>query len=202
MQIAKLVGLCIIYVFIVGCSTTDYYFVVNAELVKPEISGNNIYFDGGNIPAALLLNGHHVRPGSRTVLLIRRFDIGGVLTTDDENYEKISIEINNYSIGVPVAINSTDVFIYYSTGSSGYIYKGHGVYAHSGLGKVTIQSASSTEITAEILFTGSARPAGDFPFEEETIRIHDTVVFKKREFSDLTPWLGTPGKSIGNEVYP
>ena len=49
-----------------------------------------------------LLNGHYIKSGNNIVLLVRKFDKGGAFTIDDETYEKITVEIKDYSIGEPI----------------------------------------------------------------------------------------------------
>jgi len=135
-------------------------------------------------------------------LLIRKFDKGKLFTVDDEVFEKLSVEIKKFKVGVPINLGSPDLTIYYSNGGSAFIYKGHGVYSTQGSGTLTIREVEKERIVADIDFSIVAEPAGVFPFEEKRIRIKDSFAFVKIGIGDLTPWLGLPNSDPGREVYP
>jgi hypothetical protein len=134
--------------------------------------------------------------------LIRKFDKGKLFTIDDETYEKLTIEIRNLKIGVPITLGSGDIRFYYSTGSCGFIYKGHGLYSTDGSGEITINKVKKNKILANIDLSIVANPAGTFPFEGKRIQIRETLIFDEIRITDLTPWLGVPNPSLGKEVYP
>lgn len=149
-----------------------------------------------------MLNGHYVTSGNNLVLLIRKFDIGSFFTIDDESYEKLTIEIKNYTVGVPIKFDSPDIHFYYSRGSCGFVYKGQGVYSTSGSGNLIIKKVEKDNIVVELDFTSWAEPAGSFPLKGKKIQVHDLLLFKEKKIAELTPWLGIPGSSFGEEVYP
>jgi len=178
------------------------YYVKNAKMIAFSESEKNTFTGNRPEPAKLLLNGHYVKSGDSLVLLIRRFDKGSVFTLDDEIYEKLTIEIKNYTLGEPIKLGSPDIHFYYSSGSSGFIYKGHGVYSTSGSGNIIVKKVERNTIVVELDFTIWAEPAGPFPFEGRKVQVDGSLSFKEKQVADLTPWLGVPALSLGKEVYP
>ena len=192
----------LISILFFGCSTKEHYFISDAKLNKNYTDEKQNLIRDRNEVSNLLLSGHYISSGNSTILMIRNFDRGNILSVDDETYEKFSIELKNYEVGVPIEIGSLNLKIYYSAGSSGFARKGHGVYADSGKGIITIIENNNDKLTAKIDFTTFAKPAGAFPLEGKRIKIKNTFVFRKKKISDLSPWLGVPDILIGKEVYP
>lgn len=195
-----------IYVFVfslllIGCSQTQLIYLKDAELARSVEAPEYAFLKNRPEGVKLLLNGHYVKSGNNLVLLIRKFDAGKLFTIDDETYEKLTIEIKSFKIGVPVILGSDDISFYYSSGSSGFIHKGHGVYSTGGSGSVTIKEIEENRVVADMDIWVLAKSAGVFSFER-SIQIRGTFVFNEKRISDLTPWLGVPDPSFGREVYP
>jgi hypothetical protein len=202
MQLIKLIFLLSLSVLFFGCLTTQYYYIKSAKLYGSTGNESRPFTEDREEPIRLLLNGHHIKAGSYLILLIRKFDRGSLFSIDDETYEKLTIVLKNFNIDEPIDFNSSSVQIYYSRGSSGFVRKGHGVYADSGKGTITIRKIDINKVIAEIDFKTTAKPAGAFPFESQQIEIQDSFTFSEIEVAGLTPWLGTPSPDIGKEVYP
>jgi len=204
MRKIKLTNLIAIALFLVGCSRMQesYYYLKGAELAKSHQWPEHAFLKSRPEPVGLMLNGHYVKTGNNLVLLIRRFDRGEFFTLDDEIYEKLTIEIRRFDIGVPIRLGSSDIDFYYSRGSSGFAYRGHGFYSTSGSGALTIKQIEQDKITAAMDFSILAKATGAFADQEKTIHIVDTLVFEEKSVGELTPWLGLPSPSIGKEVYP
>lgn len=179
-----------------------FYYIKEANMIAfPESKGDAF---SGNRPksAKLLLNGHYVKAGDSLVLLIRRFDNGCVFTVDDETYEKLTIEIKNYTLGVPIQLGSNDIRFYYSSGSSAFVSKGHGVYSATGSGNVVVNKVEKNRIFVDLDLTILTEPSGTFPFKGREVKIQGSFPFKEKLLPDLSPWLGVPDPSLGKEVYP
>ncbi len=202
MQLINLFCVVITSFIFIGCSNMSLYYVKDAKINifsendKKTIAGNR------QESSKLLLNGHYIKPGNNLVLLVRRFDKGSIFTVDDESYEKLTVEIKNYTFDKPIKLSSPDVRFYYSNGSSGFVSKGHGVYSASGSGSIIVKKNKMNKIAVELNLIILAKPAGAFPFEGRTVKIQELLIFKEIQIAGLTPWLGVPGLSLGEEVYP
>lgn len=152
--------------------------------------------------AKLLLNGHYVKSGDSLVLLVRKFNKGKAFTVDDESFVKLTIEIKKYTLGEALSLESSKIQLYYSSGSSGFVSKGHGVYATSATGTVVVQQKNKGSIKVGLNFTCRAEPAGAFPFESREVRVEGDFVFKEKQLGELSHWIGIPAQSFGKEVYP
>ncbi len=195
--------LCIVFsLSLVSCSRLQTYYVNNAQIASNLEGEKGTFTENRPESTKLLLNGHYVKSGNNLVLLFRRYTTGSIFVIDDEGYEKLTIEIRNYILGKPIRFDSSDIKFYYSSGSSGFVSKGHGVYSTSGSGSLTIRKVERDKITAEIDLTMWARPAGAFPFEGKQVQIRKWVSFEEKNIAELTPWLGIPDSSLGKEVYP
>lgn len=186
---------------LVGCSQTQLIYLRDAELAGSIETPEYAFLKNRPEGVKLLLNGHYVKSGTNLVLLMRKFDKGKLFTIDDETYEKLTIEIKNLKIGIPIILGSDDISFHYSKGSIAFIDKGAGVYSTDGTGRITIKDIEGNKIVADIDISVSAKSAGVFPFER-SISIMGTFVFSEKRVSDLTPWLGIPNPSLGREVYP
>lgn len=201
MQVAA--ALCIgLSLLLIGCSTVNLYYVERAQMIPYSEVDKGSFTSIRPEPAKLLLNGHYVSTGKNLVLLIRQFDKGSPLTIDDEIYEKLTIEIKDYTVGVPMKFDSPDMRFYYSSGSSGHVTRGHGIYATSGSGTLVIKAVEKNRIVVDLDLTMWATPAGAFPFEGRNVHVRELLSFEKKEIAELTPWLGIPDSSLGKEVYP
>ncbi len=202
MQLIKAFCVAVVFFLLTGCPTMQLYCVKDAKMIVFSESNRETFT--GNRPESvkLLLNGHYIKSGDSLVLLIRRFDKGGVFTIDDEIYEKLTIEIKNYTLGEPVRLASSDIQFYYSSGSSGFISKGHGIYSTSGSGNIVVRKVEKNTIVVELDLTIWTEPAGPFPFKGSKVQMQDLLLFKEKQLADLTPWLGIPDSSFGKEVYP
>jgi len=198
----KMVVCVIFVVLLTSCSTTQRYYVKNAEMIPFSESDRGDLTGNRSEAVKHLLNGHYIRSGENLVLLIRKFDKGSTFAIDDESFEKLTIEIRKYTIGVPIALDSPDITLYYSRGGSGWIYKGQGVYSTSASGSLIIRRMERNRLIAEIDMTTWAEPAGEFPFKGREIHIRDVMSFTEKNVSGLTPWTGTPDGDVGHEVYP
>lgn len=202
MRTVKILGLFLFVSIATGCSAMQYYYIQDAKLAQSSDSEEIPFVGNRKESINLLLNGHYIKAGNSLVLLIRKFDKGSLFSVDDETYEKLTIEIKKYEVGVPMSLNSSNIKTYYSSGSSGFVRKGHGVYADLGKGNITIKKINKNKIVAELDFTARAEPTGVFPHEGRTVVIQDSFVFNEKRIADLTPWLGIPDASLGKEVYP
>lgn len=192
----------IIIAMLCGCSKSDLVYVEHAKLHKLDVNGDLGFVKGRTKEVNLLLSGHYVEPGNDLVLLMRHFCGGDLFAIDDETYEKISIEINDYKIGIPIMLNSDAIRFYYSSGSSGFAYKGHGVYSSTGVGEITIDDINKEGLKVKFNITVLARPAGIFPSKSKEVKINGIYLFRKVNIEELSPWLGTLAPSVGKEVYP
>lgn len=195
-----------IYVFVfslllIGCSQTQLIYLKDAELARSIETPEHRFLKNRPEGGKLLLNRHYVKSGNNLVLLIRKFNRGSLFTTDSATYEKLTIEIKRFKIGIPLILGSDHVSFYYSKGNIAFIYKGAGMYSTDGLGSITIKDIGENKIAADIDILVSARSAGVFPFGK-SIQIRGTFVFSEKKINDLTPWLGIPDPSFGREVYP
>lgn len=187
----------------VGCSGTQLYYVKKARIVaSSEENHEETYVKNRPESAKLLLNGHYVKTGDCLVLLFRKFNKGHLFTVDDETYEKLTIEIKNFTVGKSIGIDSHNVRFFYSSGSSSFLSKGHGVYSTSGAGNIVISKIEKNRITVELNLELWAKPAGPFPFEGRKVKLMGSFSFKEKQLVDLSPWLGVPDASMGKEVYP
>lgn len=198
----RIISLMALTILCIGCSQTQLFYLRNAELAKSFEGPEYAFLKSRPESIRMLLNGHYVKPGKNLVLLIRRFDRGKLFTIDDEIYEKLTIQIRSFKTGVPISLDSNDISFYYSSGASGFIYKGHGVFSEHGSGEITIRDIENNRIVADIDFSILAKPAGPFPFEDKRIQIRDSFIFRGKRINDLTPWLGLPDPNPGKEVYP
>jgi len=178
------------------------YYVKDAKLISFADVDESAFFGKRPEPTKLLLNGHYVTSGNNLVLLIRRYDKGNLFTIDDESYEKLTIEIKKYTVDIPIKFDSPEIHFYYSSGSCGFVSKGHGVYSTSGSGNLIIKKVEEDNIVVKLDFTSWAEPAGSFPFEGKKIKVQGLLSFKEKKVANLTPWLGVPDSSSGKEVYP
>jgi len=186
----------------IGCSSTHTYYIKGAKLVDNKENEEAKFLRERTEPVRLLLNGHYIKSGDYLVILVRKFDRGNLLAIDDEGYEKLTIEIKRYMIDTPISLDSGDVDFYYSSGSSGFVSRGHGVYATHGTGEITIKDIGRNELLIKMDISLLAKPAGSFPFEERTVHIKEELVVKEMTINRLTPWLGVADPSPGKEVYP
>jgi len=195
--------LCVVYsLLLVGCSTMNLYYVRDAQMIPFSESDRGELTGSRPDAVKLLLNGHYVRTGKSLVLLIRKFDQGNALTVDDELYEKVTIEIQDYPLGIPIKLDSRDLRLYYSSGSSGHIARGHGVYATSGSGTLVIKAFEKGRIVVDLDLVLWATPTRAFPFDGKEVHVREVLSFEEKKVADLTPWLGIPDSSLGKEVYP
>ncbi len=201
MKMFHLLCMIMIVVVFVGCSVKQNIFIESASLKELSMKKSSCEERGSCEVADLLLKGHHAVPGNNLLLLIRHFEPGDLLSIDDELFEKFSFEVCSYELGVPVNIGSPDVIIRYSAGGSSFIRKGWGVYSESGVGTITILCMEKDKIVANIEFSTTAESVGLFSFEEN-VKIQGSYTFNRMEMSNLTPWIGAPGNSIAEEVYP
>lgn len=202
MQLIKLFYIAVAFLLLSGCSTMQLYYVKDANMISFSESNKKAFNRNRPEPARLLLNGHYVQSGNDLVLLIRKFDKGNIFTVDDETYEKLTIEIKSYTLGEPIQLDSPDIRFYYSSGSSGFVSKGHGVYSASGSGSVVVKKVEKNTIVVDLNLVIWAEPAGPFPFKGRKVQMQGSFSFKEKQLSDLSPWLGVPNPSLGKEVYP
>ena len=200
MSIKKVV--IVIFILLTGCSKSHFFYIEHAKMDSLFYEETNNSVKNRPIPAKLLLDGHYIREGNSVVLLLRKFNVGDLFTIDDEYFEKLTIEIKKFKIGIPIPIGSEDIKIYYSKGGSGWVSRGAGVYSSSGFGSITILKLDKFRLIALIDISLKTRNALTSPVEEGEKRFHSKFVFHKMEIDELTPWLGIPGKSAGSEAYP
>lgn len=198
------ITLCIVFVsaILIGCSDMQLYYLKDANMVT--LAESNIEPITRNRPedTKLLLNGHYVKSGDGLVLLLRRFEKGKTFTVDDETFEKLTIEIKGYTLDEPIRLDSPNIRFYYSSGSSGFISKGHGVYAKSATGHIVVKAVEKGSIIVGLDLTFWAEPAGPFPFEGREVKMKDEFIFTEKQLVGLSHWIGVPAKSFGEEVYP
>jgi hypothetical protein len=202
MQITKAFCVAVVSFLSIGCSSMQLYYIKDAKMIALSESNKENFAKNRPESVRLLLNGHYVKSGDSLVLIVRRFDKGRAFTVDDEIYEKITIEIKNYTLGKPIKLDSPDIHFYYSSGSSGFVSKGHGVYSTTGSGNIVVNKVDKDTIAVEFNLTILAEPAGLFPFEGRKVQVQDLLSFKEKQLSDLSPWLGIPDPAMGKEVYP
>lgn len=202
MQFVKILIIHFLFIFTFGCSNLSLVYLQDAKMINTSKSENLSIAKNRPEPVKRLLNGHYIESGDSLVFLIRKFDQGKIFSIDDEYFEKLTIEVKNYSIGQPIKIGSSDVSFFYSEGNSGYIYKGHGLYSITGSGQIIINKVGRNTIIAKIDMVISTEPAGIYPPRGRKIEIKDRLIFKEKKIEELTPWLAAPHSSFGKEVYP
>lgn len=144
---------------------------------------------------ALGLYAHRVGPGDGLVVAYRRFSPGGVLTIDDESFEKLTVWLAEPRMDGQrrLTLPSPEALVVYSRGGSAWP-----VAACSGwlsTGEVRIQPGGRqflVEVSGSLVAaTGRCPP---------TI----ALTFQSNELDDvslLTPWLGAQGDSPYSESY-
>jgi hypothetical protein len=186
----------------IGCSRTHTYYLKQARLVDYKMDDEAQFLRERKEEVKLLLHGHYIKSGDYLIILLRKFERGSLFAIDDEGYEKLTIEIKEYKSDVPISLSSNDINFYYSSGSSGFISRAHGVYSSHGSGEITIKDIGAGKLFIKMNISLMAKPAGPFPFEERIVKIKEEVVAKEMTIDRLTPWLGVPDPSSGKEVYP
>jgi len=195
----KLFFVIILLCFVLSnCNKVDYYFIPDAKIKQ------NIQTDyGRNNDTSMLLTGHYIESGTNTVLIIRKYDKGSIFSVDDEIFQKLTIQLDEFEIGTPISASTSGLLINYSKGVSGQIRRGDGRYSTSTRGSLTVMKQVENKMEVKIDLQFEVIPTEAFsilgPINEN---INGYYVFKKIKIDDLTPWLGTPGETPGKEVYP
>lgn len=191
-------GVMCAFLLLASCARTDLYFVNHARLAPPPAAGAD--------PGALLVAGHQIESGPHLVLLLRTFEPGHWFTVDDERFDKLTIEVHSYRPRVPIDLPSPDVDLFYSSGSSGFVSKGAGVFSREAHGTLTIVDSDQDHTEVKLDLRISAQPAS------AAVPMHSREVVKRGQFrfasispEKLTPWLGKPGlgrEALRGAAYP
>ena len=195
--------LAICTIFLLGCSTSSYKYIDGAELSLLSERSDYNFINDRDKEINLLLQGHYLEQGKNTILMLRTFDAGEFLGSDDETFQKLSIELQDKRVGVPIDINTHNIKFYYSSGVSGFIYRGHGVYSKDGTGKVTIIDKKGGLLTVDINMKIHTKPAREsVALSEGVVEFKGVYQFRQITIPELTPWLSMPIKDYSKEVYP
>jgi hypothetical protein len=154
-----------------------------------------------------LLAGHYIERGEHLVLLIRAFDEGKSLVIDDETYDKLTLEIRHYELGIPLQLNSPEVKLYYSRGTAAFISRADGVFSSRASGTLVIEEKGESHLLIKIDAEIVPQPARqDLPFlrseKLEPVTINAQFALTKIALEDLTPWLGVRHPSYYKEIHP
>jgi hypothetical protein len=151
-----------------------------------------------------LLAGHYIEGGARLVLLLRTFDQGKPFVIDDETYEKLTVELRSYEIGIPIELSSPEVKLYYSSGGAPWISRASGVFSSEASGTIIIEEKNENHLRLKLQITIPAKPAkgSTVLIQERTVEIKEGYTLQKILLEQLTPWLGMRHPSYYKEVYP
>lgn len=178
-----------------GCTRVDTFHVRRAALDDPyylqEFEARRELFGRD----ALGLYAHRISQGDGLVMAYRRFSPGGVFTSDDESFEKLTVWLAEPRMDGErtLPLPSPEALVVYSSGGSAWP-----VAACSGwlsAGEVRIRPGARrflVDVSGALTASTGRCPS--------TI----TLKFQSNELEDaslLTPWLGAQGDSPYSESY-
>ena len=213
MHIYKFITAIIVFVLLNGCSKTQIYYIKNASLPLSSeqtfvVENNDFSFyekyeNDKKKNRELLLGGHYIKEGKNIVLLIRKWKAGKIYIIDDEWYEKLTIEIKDYQIGIPIIIPSDQAKLYYSKGGSAWIDHGAGFYSSDATGEILLSKISERNLIVKINISLKAKSADSLQKKQKIrAKFEGEYSFSKILLSDLTPWLGMPDPPLYTGGYP
>jgi hypothetical protein len=191
------------FVAAAGCTQQYCYFVGPARLEESPLPTRRNGGGGGcwySMEAQRLLVGHHVISGDRLVLLIRRYDPGYIFRLDDEEFEKLSIEIPLDMVGREVRLPDRRVRTYYSRGSAAFARLGAGVYGVAAQGSLCVSYQSSSQLRMRVsvdiqLIAATEGEASD------SVSLSGTYQLQQLALSNVSNWVGKTGP-VECEVSP
>lgn len=200
--IACLFGSIIAYSFIPNSPKQDLFFIKNAYFAKNSLESKdnlNNCSDSGS-KKKFLVQRHHIAPGSGIILAFRWFHNPYNNITDDEIFKKLTIWINdinesNYHFG-----ETNKIKAYYTEGNSAFPNGNCG--GELTTGDLNILTNEEQTITAQVHFSLKCFTINGT--EKRSINFSKIFEFQKRNYEDLTPWLGGTSNnevSIYRETY-
>jgi hypothetical protein len=138
-------------------------------------------------PGNVLLGGHRVEPGDRTVLIWRAYD-DDIRSFDEEGFEMLTVELVSPALGTAYALPSEAARAFYSGGSPVW---GMGSYSASVRGVVELVTWNPTGPCEAILRLEAAMVATT-RFDravQELVRIEKRLRLTPKHYTELDPWL-------------
>ncbi|HEU4339654.1 MAG TPA: hypothetical protein VFS19_06260 [Planctomycetota bacterium] len=134
----------------------------------------------------LLLLGHRVGPGERTVLAWRAY-YDDPRSTDDEGFEFLTIELDGPVSGRTFTFPSATARAFYSRGSSSW---GLGEYSGAVTGEVQVGHLNP-RMTTPVVVRLDIRPVNPHTGMEihDVIRLEKRMTMSRHPVEDLFPWL-------------
>ena len=174
----------------IAAVTQQCYYIKQAALIGLDyVKKSDVKSSPEEASVARLLGGHQVVPGTRTVMIVRRyFDGDGVY--DADNFTKLSIELPEFESPSAVKFNIASLTSYFSRGGSSWAHKGSGVRSSSLSGSLTIlNSAGAWEIIIEMTGKGEQMKWGRSSAQQ--VMLKETCKATELQIGALTPWLGS-----------
>lgn len=162
------------------------YWIANARLRG--LQPGDLELDGPGWGAGrILLRGHRVEPGDRSVLIWRAFD-DNPEEVDEEEFEMLTIELVGLASGKTFTLPSDSARAFYSRG---LMVWGWGDYSDSVKGEIDLLSwspggACEVNLRLDIAVADSHRRTHPV---REVIRFEKRVRLGPQPFEGLTPWL-------------
>jgi hypothetical protein len=142
--------------------------------------------------------------GESLVLSIRTFYPGAGMVTDDETFEKVSLEIPSVQIGVRVDLAAADVHFYYAEGSGPWSPTAGHSFAKRAQGTLTIQSVDDAQGILKARIDLVAQPiladCREQGVDLDAKQLHGEFSFVRKNLGELSAWLG--GKEAGLRNFP
>lgn len=148
--------------------------------------------------ASMGLFAHRLTTGTGTIFAYRFYSPGGLLTVDDETFEKVTIWFKQPLPVAGVIPISDTVLVVHTKGGSAWPRSACSGVIKSGFIKVsTSEDAFDVSVSGDLLQAGNRHP-------QWCSQRHLKVSFSASEISltSLTPWLGRAGDHPYAESYP
>jgi len=184
----------------------DGFFIENAAFADPgylkklDVHAKGAFAKGvfDPNPTSMGLFAHRLVTGAGTIFGYRSYSPGGLLTIDDETFEKVTIWLGQpLPIRGKIPIDDSVLAVYTKGGSAWPDSACSGVITKGSIQVSPRGDAFDVSIAGDLVELGSRRP-------QSCVERHLQVSFKAVEISvaSLTPWLGRAGDYPYAESYP
>ena len=144
--------------------------------------------------------GHRIGAGSGMVMAYRWYSPGRIFIIDDEEFEKVTIELLDTLWTAPQRLTlgvGAPVTVRYTKGSASWPITA--CYGTASSGVVEILARRPRRIQVSVV--AEIEPVKMMGRPCESVRFERKITFRRLPEEELTPWLGTPGDISSDETY-
>lgn len=197
-------ALCCFAIALVGCSSTDRFFLVDATLRRARVHQEFKQSIRTAADDALVLSGHEIVPGSDIVIAVRTFKRGISLLPDQAAYEKLTVVLPAVDVGEEARVEfrgESQAIAFVSWGNSASP-KITGCMGYPKAGSLVYELASPDRLRVEMDLDMTTVSPAQWAGECGQRRWRFSGEFRRKAIDQLSAWEGKPVENTWLAAQP